>query len=177
MTTKLTEKTHWCKVDYRVDSLYQIIMGLENSIVSLKQRVDEYGYNVIDFDENSEPIYGLAFIAFQNYINGSIKDLYETTSSKTTYYKIDSNLMNFHKSSIELIIGLANFIKHKDDDELRKGTKDILDCFDLKYVDNDIINSPIFEGLSLLNKDWDLFEILKIVTNWRKKLFENYNST
>lgn len=173
-----TKKTHWLKADYRSNSLHQIIAGLDNSIKSLTKKVEDETdwYDGLWFLEDSEPIYGLAFIAFQNYINGSIKDLYESTNDKTCYYKINPKLKSFEKSDIELIIGLANYIKHKDDNKLHKGTQDILDCFNLKSTD-DIKKSPIFEGLSVLNEKWELFEIYNIVTKWRERLFDGFEKT
>ena len=166
-------KTHWLQVDYRAESLRQIITGLDNSINTLQDRVEELGwYDGLWFLEDSEPIYGLAFIAFQNYINGSIKDLYESVNDKTLYYKLGTNSANFEKSDIELIIGLANYIKHKDDEKLHRGTQEILNAFDLKN-NGEINNSPIFDGLTILNKDWKLFQILEIVINWRESLIKN----
>ena len=165
---------HWLRGDYRAESLSQIISGLENSINSLKLRTEANdSYDALWFLEDSEPIYGLAFIAFQNYINGTIKDFYETTDEKITYYKLQPNLGDFQKSNIELIIGLANYIKHKEDEKLHNGTKVILGCFGLNNFD-EIDRSPIFKGVDLLNNEWKLFEVLKIVMEWRELLFKNY---
>lgn len=165
---------HWLKVDYRAESLFQIISGLVNSINKLKERQEEGGwYDGLWLLEDTEPIFGLAFIAFQNYINGTIKDFYNTTDNKVVFYKIEPNLNGFEKSSIELIIGLANYIKHKEDSKLLNGTKNILDCFGLNNSD-EITESPIFNGLDLLDSNWDLFNVLEIVKSWREKLFENY---
>jgi len=53
-----------------------------------------------------------------------------------------------------------------------KGTKDILDHFKLTY--NDVIyldKSPIFQGITLLNEEWDMFQIKNIVTDWREYLW------
>ena len=166
--------SHWLRGDYRAESLFQIVSGLVNSINTLKARTEEKGwYDGLWLLEDSEPIFGLAFIAFQNYINGTIKDFYETTDNKIVYYKLEPNLVNFQKSSIELIIGLANYIKHKEDPKLHNGTKEILDCFGLNNSDQ-IDESPIFGGLDILDGNWDLFNVLNIVKEWREKLFENY---
>ena len=51
------------------------IKGLSETIEILYNQVNEIDWYDGDwFMEESEPIYGLTFIAFQNYINGSIKD-------------------------------------------------------------------------------------------------------
>ncbi len=172
-----TTKTHFFTADYRYTSLIQIITGLDNSIQSLNNKVEERGwYDGLWFLEDTEPIYGLAFIAFQNYINGSIKDFYESTHSKAIYYDIIPKLPTFDKTAIELIIGLANYIKHKEDGKLHGGTQAILDEFKITRIGDDIKESPIFSGLTLLSKEWDLFEITKTVTTWRKILLETFNN-
>ena len=61
-------KTHWRYADYRAESLNQIITGLNSSIETLRKRIDVIdwydGYWLL---EETEPIFGIAFIAFQNY--------------------------------------------------------------------------------------------------------------
>ncbi|MDO9186887.1 MAG: hypothetical protein Q7W13_12815 [Bacteroidia bacterium] len=167
------KNTHWLRCDYRVESLFQIITGLDISIKILVKRMKAGGwYDGLWLREDCEPIYGLAFLAFQNYINLSIKDFSGETSNKIKYYKIEPNLKNFEKSSIELIIGLANYLKHRDEKELHKGTREILESFSLHFGnENNIDNSPIFDGLAILSEDWDLFEVLEIVKKWREKLW------
>ncbi|MBK9801277.1 MAG: hypothetical protein IPP56_16665 [Bacteroidetes bacterium] len=163
-------KTHYLENDYRIESLVQILNGLENSIATLKDRMATYSwYDGIFFLEDAEPIYGLAFIAMQNYIYGSIKDLAETTSDKATYLKIESNHKGYTKTKIELIIGLANYIKHRDEENLHKPTKEILESFNLKQR-GEISSSPIFEGLTILNEQWNLKDIMEDISQWRTKL-------
>lgn len=168
-------KTHWRKIDYRSESLTQIVNGLDSALNILNNQLETIEwYDAVFYREEAEPIWGLAFIAFQNYINGSIFDLYKKASEKTKYYNIEPNYRNFNRSNIELIIGLANFIKHKDDEKpLHDGTKKILIDFNLPYQ-NDSENSPIFGGLTILSEKWDIFEVYKSVKDWRTKLFEEY---
>ncbi len=163
-------KTHYLENDYRIESLVQILNGLENSISKLKERMTIYSwYDGILFLEDTEPIYGLAFIAMQNYIYGTIKDLAETTIDKTMYLKIEPDHKNFSKTKIELIIGLANFIKHRDEENLHKPTRHILESFNLNPK-NEVTTSPIFEGLTILNEQWNLREIMEEICHWRTKL-------
>ena len=167
--------THYLKNDYRAESLTQIINGLDNAIKTLKTRMNENTwYDEFFFREDSEPIYGLSFIAFQNYINGTIKDIVNSSSNKTNYYKLNPNFKNYNRSDIELIIGLANYIKHKEDDSLlHNGTAEILKSFNLDISkEAEILNSsPIFDGLTILTDNWNLFEIKLSVISWRKDLF------
>jgi hypothetical protein len=170
-------KRHWRQGD-RIESLIQIITGLNNSINLLKKQIDEINWYDGDwFAEEAEPIYGLAFIAFQNYVVGCIKDSFDTTRLKFEYFRLVPNMEGFEKSSIELIITLANYSKHKDEG-IYQQMQENLKCFKLKWGDDiETDESPIFEGLSLLSERWDLFEILKIVTDWEERLwryrFEN----
>jgi len=169
----MSELTHWRRVDYRLVSLDLTIQGLNNSIEVLKNNFKEiHWYDGDWFLEESEPIYGLAFIAFQNYINGSIKDVVGQIFEKVNFYKLEPNVEGYSKSKIELIIGLANYAKHKDDGIPHKGTKEILECFNLDYQDILYLDkSVIFQGLSILNKDWNLLQIKELVTNWREMIW------
>ncbi len=165
---------HYLKFDYRAISLDISIKGLSETIDVLKGKADEiHWYDGDWFLEESEPIYGLVFIVFQNYINGSIKDIVGSLKSKGIYYNLNCSKKKVNKSNIELVIGLANYSKHKDEGIPHKGTKEILDFFALNYVDTKSLdNSPIFQGLTLLNKDWNLFEIKCEVKKWRELLYE-----
>jgi len=161
------------RFDHRAVSLDMIIKGLSEAIEVLKNQIEEiHWYDGDWFMEESEPIYGLAFIAFQNYINGSIKDIADSLSEKVMYYKIENKPNKGNRTSIELIIGLANYAKHKDEEIPHKGTKNILDHFELNYYDITYLDkSPIFQGLTLLNENWDLFQIKNIVLDWREYLW------
>jgi len=163
-------KTHYLRIDHRAVSLNMTIKGLTETITTLKNQINEiHWYDGDWFMEESEPIYGLAFIAFQNYINGSIKDFSDDLKAKETYYKLEQKTNSNTKSKIELIIGLANYIKHKEEGTPHKGTKETLDYFKLNYENVTYLdNSPIFQGLTILNEDWDLFKIKEYVTEWRE---------
>jgi len=169
----MNEFTHYLKVDYREVSLEIIINGLNNAIDSLKKQIDEiHWYDGDWFMEESEPIYGLAFIALQNYINGSIKDFKGNLNNKQELYRIENNESKYPKSKIELIVGLANYSKHKDEAIPHKGTKELLDCFELNYENVRYLDkSAIFQGLTILSNDWDLLKIKAIVTKWRELLW------
>jgi len=165
--------THYLRFDHRAVSLDMTIKGLSETITILKHQVNEIDWYDGDwFMEESEPIYGLAFIAFQNYINGSIKDFADCLKGKESFYKIEQNPKSSNRSKIELIIALSNYAKHKEEGIPHKGTKDILDHFELTYIDVTYLDkSPIFQGITLLNEEWNLFQIKNIVTDWREYLW------
>ncbi|WP_157429252.1 hypothetical protein [Aequorivita sublithincola] len=174
--TKITN-THFLRIDHRVVSLSMAITGLTETISVLKNQLNEiHWYDGEWFLEESEPIYGLAFIAFQNYINGSIKDFADSLNEKETYYKLEKNLPEGNKSRIELIIALANYAKHKDEGIPHRGTKEILDHFNLNYEDvNYLDKSPIFQGLNLFSEGWDLFTLKTLVTDWREYMWARFD--
>ncbi len=173
-------KTHYLRNDFRIDSLRLVMIGLENSISKLNEKCEEISwYKETFWDEEIEPIYGLAFIALQNYVNGSIYDLYKTLTDKEKKYKIEKIINQSGRTNIELIIGLANYFKHRDDQrDLRSGTSNILSDFDIKYADSiDVLNSPIFKGLDILSVDWRLSELIEIVQIWRESLWKKEENT
>jgi hypothetical protein len=173
------KKTHWARNDFRIQSLQYILLGLENSINQLDEFCNRHPeYSEIFYSEEVEPIYGMAFIALQNYINGSIFDLFATLSSKDEIYREDKKIPTYERTRIELIIGLANYLKHRDDDKaFSKGTSNILKDFKLNFDDKfDEGISPIFEGYDLLTEENKISELIDIVKDWRKKLWFDYEN-
>ena len=105
--------THWRRNDFRVKSLHMILDGLQKSISELEKNVDEiHWYDGDWLREETEPIYGLTFIALQNYIIGSIADIEGNTKNKHNYYKKDKVVPGYACTTIELITALANYSKH-----------------------------------------------------------------
>ncbi|RZK27267.1 MAG: hypothetical protein EOO43_00150 [Flavobacterium sp.] len=168
MTDKF--KSHAWRLDYRKESLVQIITGLKAAITTLEDRVNEGSwYDGSFFLEDAEPIVGLAFIACQNYIYGSIKDRFITTETAKLARLTSPIIKQYNRTVIELIIVLANYCKHMDGD-LTKATKGILNDFKFKF-DGGIDSTPIFDGLELLSTKWDLEEVLLKVLTWREELW------
>ena len=168
-------KTHWNRHDFRIGSLRITIQGLDNSVQQLRKKLVEIEYyDGLWLLEESEPIYGLAFIALQNYINSSIYDKFDSLNKQYEKYKKGNILKNTGRTGIELIIGVANYFKHRDDHkDLRSGTTNILADFNLEFDNEiDIVDSPIFKGLDILTESHNLNELIDIVRIWREKLWE-----
>lgn len=167
---------HYLEVDYRASSLNMVIKGLSGSIKEFKTFGEKnQWYDALFFLEDSEHIFGLAFIAFQNYINASIKDLTEKGGRdlQQEHYKHGDVLSSTGCTNIELIICLANYIKHKGDDnnEFHKNTKRVLAQFNLNTDKHcDITESAVFGGLDILDEKWDLTAIKDSVLRWRKSV-------
>ena len=172
-----SELTHYLQIDYRISSLNKITIGLNESVDELKHRNKTVGwYDGIWLLEDSEPIYGLFFISLQNYIYGSIKDRTGTlnTKNKVSFVKKYGPKDAHDRSLIELIVSLANYYKHKDDG-LNDFTKEVLNHFNLNHGEDLYIrDSPIFDGLDILDTEWNLQNIVKIVSEWREEIW-NYD--
>lgn len=165
---------HWRRCDYRIESLSLTIKGLEKSILELDKKLEEIEwYDGIWFLEEVEPIIGLSLIALQNYINSSIYDRFETLQNQHKKYKLGKLVNETERTEIELIIGLANYFKHRDDEnDLRKGTSRVLlDCGLKINKDTDITESPIIKGLELLTEKWGLSDLIIIAEYWRENLW------
>ena len=168
--------THWREIDYRRDSLEVLISGMEDSIARLQSRLKEHSwYDGGFFLEDVEPIVGLAFIAYQNYIISSIYDRFEQIQNRNDHYKTGSTLILDKRTEIELIIAIANYYKHRDDEsELRNSTKSVLEDLNLNYTSSfPPEKRAILQGLRVLSESDNLQEITNKVLQWRELLWKN----
>ena len=165
---------HWKSFDYRITSLRLTLEHLENAIDQLYHKLKENDwYDGLFLMEECEPIYGLAFIALQNYFNSSIFDRFETLVNRNIQYKTGSQILNTNVTEIELIIGLANYFKHRDDKRnINNSTSSILiDCGLNINKDADITESPIYKGLDILTEKHHFLELITIAQKWRANLW------
>lgn len=165
---------HWKRFDSRIEILQMTILGLEKLNLELRKKIDTINwYDGLWLLEESEPICGLAFIAFQNYINSSVFDRFESLEKQYLKYKIGDVIKGTGRTDIELIISIANYFKHRDHpNNLTGETSKILNDFNLQFdKDVDVTSSPIFKGLEILSEDWDLQVVVKAVERWREKLW------
>lgn len=167
-------KGMWQHHDYRFESLKAIVEGMQFAISKFRIKNKEVDwYDSSWLLEDSEFIFGLSFVALQNYINSSIFDFDGDLTGKHRLYKIGGLLDGGQRSKIELIIALANYFKHRDDDRpLHPGTAKILDECGIKGLDFiSIEDSPVFQGLNKLTNDWDLTSLTVLVQFWRESMF------
>ncbi|RUA33831.1 MAG: hypothetical protein DSY77_08215 [Bacteroidetes bacterium] len=187
-------------MDFRYNYLCDTVRALENLISSFKKKNEEIDYyDGLFLLEDSEQTYGLAFIAMQNYIYGSIYDHLKALKSDAKIsedlfeksFKVRGELkqhiwQNYIPKSekveqndlkyVELIICLANYYKHRDEvNGLDKSTLIILNKLDNKFNENnfELDDSPIINGIELLSKNWDLTEIVENIKSWREKLWDS----
>jgi hypothetical protein len=164
------------QMDFRIKVLENIITGLTKSMKLLEDKnktIQEF--DGLSLAEEIEPVIGLSFVAFQNYITGTISDLKKysidpkaKTIRKHQFYLEDKVKIENKLTSVELIVWLANYYKHKDE-EINQLTKDNLNKYNLLNED-----LPVNEGLTLLSKNWDLYEVTEYVVGWRRNLEQKY---
>ena len=169
------EKTHWLRFHCgRRISLDGVITGMDSSIEKIYHQISVIEwYDMGFYLEESEPIIGLGFIAYQNYINSSIYDKFETQVGKVEHYKKGEIIEGTNRTEVELIICLANYYKHRDDDNpLHGGTSSVLNEFGFKYGNEfDVFESPLIKGLEVLSVNYKLSEISQKVYDWRELLW------
>jgi len=167
------EKTHWRSHDSRIESFRLTIYGLEKSILELRTKAEELEwYDGLWFLEESEPLYGMSFIAAQNYINSSIYDRYELKEHYLKY-RIGDQIEDTGRTRIELIISIANYFKHRDHPKaIYDDTKNVLIDFNLQFgKDIDINDSPIFKAMEIFSKKWEMVELINVCKDWREKIW------
>lgn len=170
---------HYLRHDYRIGPVKTIILALEGTISDYKSFALEVGFDGITLLEDTEPILGIAFVTLQNYINSSIYDLDGNLARKEVLYKVGKGITSSKKTQIELIIGLANYFKHRDDNRsIHRGTRNILDSFGIDYSEDlDITRSPILQGMDTLDENWSLLKLIDIVEEWRETIWVKFRDT
>jgi hypothetical protein len=170
-------ETPWLRCDYRRDSIVTIIVGLTAALKEIQDKLDLIPwYDGLWAYEEAEPIFGLAFIAIQNYVNKSIADYdisYNVKQPKHRYYKLDTVKLKGGRTCLEMIIALANYSKHEEEGSLHTNTRCVLDDLSLKYSGFDVFESPIFKGIELVTNDWELNRLLNVALEWRENIWNN----
>lgn len=180
MENTTTQGTHWRVPSDRNDNLRRIIVGIEKTFEVTREFNEETGGGILDGDEESESIWGLALIAMQNYINMTCIDCFiinglSDKNALDDYSKEIRNsasiIPNSEFSFVELIYTLANAIKHRNELELQ--CERILmshDSDNEKYAIEESyrgVNLKILNAFNLLmplrnsSKAWEIYPIIK----------------
>ena len=184
------EKHYWLEMDHRFEGLEAIFDGFNKALETFHEKFNQYNWYDGDFyREETELIYGVVLVSLQNYINKSCVDFLDEKlfgyKQKYQFYDKNSKIIDAEISQIRLIIELANYFKHRDDErDFIKSTKDCLTKLGLMkfYKDSDerFEDELIFEGLLLINSHKiDINELLQIVKKWRDDTYaeaHNHNN-
>lgn len=167
----------WLRTDYRRDSLSTIVIGLKAALDEVDEKLHTISwYDGLWAQEEAEPIFGIAYIAMQNYINKSIADyesVYNLGVPKYRYYQLNNVKLNLGRTAIEMIVALANYAKHEEEGKLHSNTMLVLDDLGFIHLKPDITESPLFKGIELISYEWDLSKMLEIVLAWREQIWES----
>ena len=165
--------TDWKEFDFHKASMEITLSHLQNAIneiSELEKKLD--WFDGLTLLEQIEPVYGTSFIVLQNYINTSIYEHSRSLKKKIDYYQYGEKVQDSNLYKIELIIAIANYFKHRDDDQpLHAGTLHVFKMSRLK-VGDDITESPILQALEGLAEDRQLNTLKSIVIGWRDKIWK-----
>jgi len=169
--------------DFRYDWVSVTLHSLNSGFEVIRNKEDQQPW----FDgiwqmEYAENIFGLAFVAAQAYILGSVEDVNKIRESagkerieKNKYYSDDPQSLPNGISRISLINSAANYYKHHDewDKWPTNGTTKIL-------KDAGILETtefPLYEvATRLLHKgEYENMEnLLAIISEWREHILSKY---
>ena len=177
--------THYLRNDTRIRVIRNLMTPFIKQLNDIREicKKDNFKYWDI-YEDDTEHLIGTVFIILQNYINSSISDLYPELSIINQKYSVDKLINEDSKTTrIQLIISIANYYKHRDlPKELYKPTTYPFEDLKIEYkaIYNSENNkfyykigsgSPIFNGLTLLSEEWDLNDLIEIVSDWRENLW------
>lgn len=167
----------WFEPDERYEGLEALFDGYNIALKKFRNKYQECDwYDVGFYREETDLIYGIALISLQNYINKWCVDFLESKifgyERAYQYYDRDSKIVKNGVTQIRLIIELANYFKHRDDDgNLQHHTFQVLDNVNIlnisKSGDERYEDELLIEGILLLNDNiFDLSGLMLIVKKW-----------
>lgn len=180
-------KTHYREADYRVDWIGDLFSSLNHGFSTIQEKLNYIDYFDGAFaQEQSETIFGIAFVTAQTYIAGTISDMLEINSksnlSKTDMLAIGSPIVVDDITKVQLINTIANYYKHCDEwngwkiEGTNKRTIEALNkCGISKQT-----SYPCHEAAQIIWPTEVLCELnylLTILVEWRKNLLQHIKST
>ena len=177
------------EIDWRYSSIRNIFGTLSESLQTVVDKLHEAEQSGDDiaFDfalEQAEGLCGIAFVAAQTYIAGTVADVNRIASSSTSLKKdqllrnYSDDLAQINLTKLELCDAMANYFKHHDEWQRWSGrgrkqkTVAILQTIGIKESDN----YPCIKAVHILlsQDEWDLIPLLKLLSKWRESVIETY---
>jgi hypothetical protein len=169
---------HIREIDWRIEPLHDIIVGIDAGIAAVRERLDAEEIDGLTALGHLEPILGLGFVAFQNYVLGTWTDINEIRKSrgkppvsKLDCYTCDPITVRGGTTRIELINAAANYFKHHDEwsqwptNETTRTLSRIGIAQQNEFPCSDA--ARIFCG-----DNWKLVVLHQIVQEWRTHVFK-----
>lgn len=171
------------EIDFRYDWVSLTLDALESGFKSIREKADaESWFDGIWQLEHAESILGIAFVAAQAYILGTVEDVNKMRESngksridKIDYYSDAPNLLPSEVSPILFINSIANYYKHHD--EWGKWPTNLTGRT-LAHIG--IVESTEFPCYVAATKLWDenkiekLENLLTIISAWREYILSKY---
>jgi hypothetical protein len=176
------EEMHYHEIDFRRDWLGELFHALTAAINNISERIKKDDYFDETFArEHSETILGIAFIAAQTYIAGTVADI-NAILGKSKQLKRDQLLaldVVFIKNGItrlELIDAIANYHKHHDEWETWKPNRRNQSTIDIlnKCEITEETEFPCYSAATRLWPPERLGEfgyLLDALVAWRERVF------
>jgi len=174
-------------IDFRKSWMRELFLGLKQSFVSVEEKLNTTDwYDGLDAKEQMETIYGIAFVAAQTYITGTISDIckirgenYKTIKPKML--SSGSPIIVDKVTKVFLVNTIANFYKHNEEwnnwnpkNNNKKTIETLAKCGITENTD-----FPCYKVATMLWREEELCELnylLDILVEWRKSLLSNSES-
>lgn len=179
---------HLRAIDFRKDWMRELFLALKQAFVSVEEKLNNIEwYDGIFAKEQIETILGIAFVAAQTYITGTISDIraigvgankgnkYEMLSTGSPY--VADNV-----TQVVLVDSIANYYKHNEEwdgwkeDNKNKRTIEIL----RKCGITEKTEFPCYEAATILWPEKDIYELgklLEILVDWRGQVLNESIAT
>jgi hypothetical protein len=163
-------------VDWRIEPLHDVIVGIEAGLAIVRERLEEEGCDGISALEHAEMLLGLGFVAAQSYVLGSWTDLNRIRNrsarppvTKSDCYALDTITVQVGVTRVHAINATANYFKHHDEWTVwpQNKTARILGAIGITK-DTEF---PCVRAAELLcGPGWRLIVLHQIVREWREHI-------
>lgn len=174
---------HLAEFDFRYNWISLILHALESGFTGIRETADaEPWFDGLWQMEQAESILGIAFVAAQTYITGTVEDINEireskgkSTINKLDYYSDAPQLVPSGVSPILLANSIANYYKHHD--EWDKWPANLTGETLGKVGIGEGTEFPCYVAATKLwaeNEIENLKNLLAIISEWREYILSKY---
>jgi hypothetical protein len=174
---------HFEEFDFRYEWIETILLALETGFERIRDKAKaESWFDGLWQLEYAESIFGIAFVAAQAYILGTVEDVNKIREhngknriDKNNYYSDAPNLLSSGINPILLINSIANYYKHHDEWDKWPNNHTVETLAQVGIVDS--TEFPCNVAITILlgdSKINSLNNILTIISEWRKYILSRY---
>ncbi|MBW1941166.1 MAG: hypothetical protein JRI28_07405 [Deltaproteobacteria bacterium] len=172
---------HYCEIDYRKDWMRELFIALNQSFVNIQEKIDAIDwYDGIFAKEQIETVLGIAFVAAQTYITGTISDIRaikKEAEKRNKFEFLSIGELHTEKQVTKILVvdSMANYYKHNEEwDGWKVNGKNRKTIETLKVFGiTDKTEFPCYEAATMLWSEMEmnnLNNLLNILVNWREKI-------